>query len=683
MTADKTADKTADNKPAAKRASTTRRRFKAEVRKVLELVIGSLYTHKEIFLRELISNASDALEKLRFEALREEDLYEGESTLSIRIEYDAGRRTLAVIDNGIGMAREEIADHLGTIAGSGTRHLLESLEQGKDAPELIGRFGVGFYAAFMVADKVVVESRRAGVSRSEGVRWSSTGEGGYSIENVDRPKRGTRVTLYLKEGADEYLDETRLRAIVHRYSDYVNFPILMPASEGGGEEQVNRATAIWTVPRKNLSEREYHEFYRHLSHELGEPLCYVHSRVEGKAEYICLLYVPAESPLLPHEQWQHRSVRLYVRRVFIMDQAEAFLPTWLRFVRGVIDSEGLPLNVSRETLQTNSEVETIRRGCTRKVLDALRRLADEEPEKYTRFWGNYGAVLKEGALEDSPFRSDVIELFRFYSTNDAEADNPGVSLADYAARMLADQKEIYCLTADNLDAARRSPHLEAFAGKAREVLLMTDPIDEWLVMRMPPYRDYPLRLITHGDLELPGDKEAAAKSSPADTELTAHVTKALGKQVREVRMSSRLTESAACLVYGEREPSDRMRRLLEAGGRSLPAIAPVLALNPRHPLVRQAQAAAPDSGRFTDLAHLLLDQARLNEGVLPPDPAGFVRTMNRILTGAPSSEKVASSADKDDNAARETGRGGPDAVADNGGNQAANEATGDGSSRFQ
>ena len=639
------ADNVADKKPA--RAQASRRRFKAEVRKVLDLVIGSLYTHKEIFLRELVSNASDALEKLRFEALRDEALYEGDSALNIRIEWNAEQRTLAVIDNGIGMDREEIAENLGTIAGSGTRRLLDSLAQGGTAPELIGRFGVGFYAAFMVADKVVVEARRAGAPRAAGVRWSSTGEGGYSVEELDRPKRGTRVTLHLKEDADEYLDGARLHDIVRRYSDYVGFPILMPVGEDGREQQVNRATALWAMPRKELSEREYHEFYRHLSHELGEPLCYVHSRVEGKAEYICLLYVPADPPLLPQQQGQYRSVRLYVRRVFIMDRAEEFLPPWLRFVQGVIDAEGLPLNVSRETLQTNREVETIRRGCTRKVLDMLRRLAAEDAEKYARFWRNFGTVLKEGALEESPLRADILELLRFYSTHDAQAETPEVSLADYVARMPADQQEIYCLTADNLDSARRSPHLEAFAEVQREVLLMTDPIDEWLVMRMPAYQERALRLVTHGELELPAGAQAQDQAVP-DAGLAGRIAKVLGEQVREVRTSTRLTQSAACLVYGEHEPSGRMRRLLEAGGRKLPSGAPVLELNPHHPLVRLAGEAAPDSERCADLARLLLDQARLAEGILPPDPAGFVQAMNRILAPGDAAAPAPASAGNGD-----------------------------------
>ncbi len=614
MTADKPA------KPVAQR------RFKADVRKVLDLVVGSLYTHQEIFLRELISNASDALEKLRFEAVQNEDLYEGDGDLKIRVEYDAEAATLSVSDNGIGMSDEEIAMHLGTIAGSGTRHLLESMKQGGDAPELIGRFGVGFYAAFMVADRVVVESRRAGFSREQGVRWSSKGEGGYSLEALDRPKHGTRVTLHIKKVAEEFLDGTRLRGIVHRYSDHVGFPIFIAMDKGSREAQVNQGTALWTRPKQELNEREYHEFYRHLSHNLDTPLCHVHSRVEGKVEYTCLLYIPSEPPLLPHEQQQHHNVKLYVHRVFIMDRAADFLPPWLRFVCGIVDADGLPLNISRETLQVNREVEAIRQGCTRKVLEMLRRTASKDAGQYAKFWRAFGTVLKEGALEESPHRDDVIDLLRFHSTRE-DRDEPRVSLKDYTERMQAAQQEIYCLTADDLQTARHSPHLEMFKEQDLEVLLMTDAIDEWLVMRMPEYQGKKLRLLTHGELEIPGQDNAMP---PSDSGLAGRIATQLGDAVSAVRMSARMRESASCLVYGDHDPSSRMRRMLAANGRTLPHAAPVLELNPNHALIQQAEQLGTDES-LADIARLLLDQAHLSEGTLPADPTGFVQAVNRLL----------------------------------------------------
>ena len=615
------------------------RRFKAEIKKLLDLIVHSLYSNKEIFLRELISNASDAAEKLRFEALSDETLYEGDSKLKVLVEYDRKARTISVTDNGIGMSREEVETNLGTIAHSGTRRFLEALQQGKEPDsKLIGQFGVGFYSAFVVARTVEVLTRRAGTARTEGVLWRSGGEGGYEVETVDRPKRGTRITLYLREEEDEFLDGARLRAMIRRYSDHVPVPIVMYREEGSGEETVNQATAIWLRNKKDVSDREYKEFYRHVAHDLGDPLRYVHSRVEGKMEYSCLLYVPKQAPLFMEKLLdRHRGVRLYVRRVFIMDDAEQLLPSWLRFVRGVVDSDDLPLNVSREMLQRNRTVEAIRKGCTRKVLDLLTGMAKDEPDAYRSFWREFGRHLKEGMVgEETVFQEDLAELLRFFSTREENAE-PAVSLRDYVERMPSTQEAIYYLSADSVRAARGSPHLEIFRERGLEVLLSSDPVDEIVFGRMQTYKDKPFRLVSKEDLDVSATKESGSDKkveedvSPGKFDaVLEQLASHLGEKVREVRLSRRLRDSAACLVYGEQDISSHMQRVLRATGYSVPKARPILELNPDHVLV-QGLLSIQDSERLHDWSLIFYGQALLSEGVPLAEPADFVRRLNRLL----------------------------------------------------
>lgn len=607
--------------------------FQTEVRQLLDLMIHSLYSEKEIFLRELISNASDASDKLRFEALRDESLYEGDSDLKIRVSLDKAARTLTVADNGIGMSREEVIENIGTIARSGTRRFFERLtgDEAKDA-RLIGQFGVGFYSAFMVADKVTLLTRRAGAAQTEGVAWESTGEGDYTIETVDRPERGTTVILHLREGEDEFLEDYRLQGIIRRYSDHITLPIVMPAADGG-EETVNKASALWARPRGEVTELEYDEFYKHVAHDMEPPLAHVHSRVEGKQEYTILLFVPRRAPFDLFDRDRRYGVKLYVRRVFIMDDAEQLMPNYLRFVRGVIDAADLPLNVSREILQKSRDIDTIRNGSTRKVLDLLADLADKEPEKYRSFWTEFGVVLKEGVVEDSGNRERIAKLLRFSTT---ERDAQEVSLADYVGRMVAGQDKIYYLTAENLTAARHSPHLEVFRKKGIEVLLLTDRIDEWLVTHLQEFDGKPIKSIAKGDLDLPAadaDKAAEAEkrsSEPEWKDLTERMAKVLGDKVKEVRLSDRLTESPACLVAGEHDLGIHLERLLKAAGQKAPASRPILELNPDHPLVTRLRSET-DEARFGDWTHILFDQATLAEGGTLEDGAGFVQRLNALL----------------------------------------------------
>jgi len=612
-------------------------RFKAEVRKLLDLVIHSLYSNKEIFLRELISNASDAAEKLRFEALRDDGLYEGNADLCIRIECDREARTITISDNGIGMSREEVSDNLGTLAGSGTRKFLEAMEQ-QDAGNLVGRFGVGFYSAFVVADEVTVETRRAGLLRSEGVRWHSRGEGGYSVTALDKPKRGTRVILHLREGedSDAFLDEARLRAIVQKYSDHIAFPILMQGGNGeSGEQAVNQATALWSRNKKDVAEEEYKEFYTHLTHDLEAPLRHVHARVEGTTEYTCLLYLPAHAALLPWEQGERRGVRLYVQRVFILDDVGLLLPPWLRFVRGVVSCDDLPLNVSRELLQENRALNVIRNGCARRILDLLQDVAANHAEDYLAFWRNFGRELKEGLLAESSFHDDLLGLARFASTR---AGGDGVvSLEDYVAGMQPEQEAIYFLPTADAEAGRGSPLLESFHEHDLEVLL-ADPLDELAFGRMRNYQGKSLVSVATEGLTLPGetadaetgdnDREQADDAPLA--ELARKMQDKLGEQVRDVRPSRRLRESASCLVYGEHQPSAHLRRALESSGHRLPGQLPLLEINPRHPLVQQLQTVE-DEQRFGDWCLLLYEQAALGEGLPLKDPTGFVQRLNRLL----------------------------------------------------
>ena len=609
--------------------------FQTEVRQLLDLMIHSLYSDKDIFLRELISNASDAVDKLRFEALRDESLYEGDSDLKIRVQVDKAARTITIADNGIGMTRDEVIENIGTIASSGTRRFFERLtgDEAKDA-RLIGQFGVGFYSAFMVADRVTLLTRRAGTASAQGVRWESAGTGDYTVETVERPERGTAVVLHVREGEDEFLDDHRLKAIIRRYSDHITLPIVMPAADGASET-VNKAAALWARPRQDITELEYDEFYKHVAHDFEAPLAHIHSRVEGKQEYTALLFVPRRAPFDLFDRDRRYGVKLYVRRVFIMDDAEQLLPNYLRFVRGVIDAADLPLNVSREILQKSRDIDTIRSGATRKVLDLLAELAEKEPEKYRTFWAEFGVVLKEGVVEDAGNRERIAKLLRFQTT--AESGD-GVSLADYVARMVEGQDKIYYVTAESAAAARHSPHLEIFRRKGIEVLLLTDRIDEWLVTHLSEFEGHALRSVAKGDLDLKGVGRDEDGPKVAETEepewkaLSERMAKVLGDKVKEVRVSHRLTESPACLVAGEHDLGIHLERLLKAAGQSAPASRPVLEINPGHPLVMRLRGESSEQ-RLADWTMLLFDQAILAEGGALEDGAEFVHRLNGLLLG--------------------------------------------------
>ena len=625
--------------------------FQTEVRKLLDLMVHSLYSNKEIFLRELISNASDAADKLRFEALSDDALYEGDGELKVRVSFDPDARTVSIRDNGIGMTREEIAANLGTIARSGTRQFFESLtgDSAKDT-QLIGQFGVGFYSSFIVADRVTVTSRRAGRPAAEGVRWESSGEGEFTVETVDVEPRGTEVVLHLRDGEDEFLDRYRLRSIVRKYSDHVSIPILMPGEgkgdggdadgdedsdrdDGSGEETINAATALWTRNRSELEDDDYKGFYKHVAHDFEDPLAWVHSRVEGNLEYSLLLFVPARAQFDLWDRNIRRGVKLYVRRVFIMDDAEHLMPAYLRFVRGVIDSADLPLNISREILQENRQIQSIRTGSVKRVLDLLAGMAKDEPDKYATFWEHFGRVLKEGVVEDARNREPIAKLLRFASTHNP-GDEQTVSLDDYVARMKDGQKGIYYVTADGYRTARNSPHLEVFDKHGLEVLLLADPIDEWLVMHLTEYEDKPLTSVMKGELDL-GDV-AVDDETPEDEADGDHgpvlerFREALSERVKDVRVTRRLSTSPACLVGEEYELSRHMERILDAAGQKVDSTRPILEINPDHPMVARL-AEETDSARRQDWANLIFDQALLSEGGKLDDPAVFVRRMNELI----------------------------------------------------
>ena len=618
--------------------STTREtlEFQAQVRELLQLMIHSLYSHREIFLRELISNASDANDKLRFLALSEPGLLGTESELAIWIDADSNAGTLTIRDNGTGMSREEAVSHLGVIAKSGTGEFFRRLtgDQQKDA-QLIGQFGVGFYSAFIVADRVEVLTRRADVPASAGVRWESSADGQFTVETIERAERGTSVVLHLKADAREFLDAFRLRSLVRRYSDHIAFPVRM-RKEGVASldyEAVNQAQALWTRPRGEVKDEEYRDFYRHIAHDGADPLAWAHNRVEGKREYTSLLYVPSRAPF---DLWQReaaRGLKLYVRRVFIMDNAEQFLPLYLRFIKGVVDSSDLPLNVSRELLQQDSEVEAMRGALTRRALELLARLAKDEPEKYQQLWREFGRVLKEGLAEDPANRERLLPLLRFASTATSGSEET-VSLADYVGRMKSGQQRIYYLIADSLDAARGSPQLELLRQKDIEVLLMADRVDEWVMGQVEEFEGKRFKDVARGDLELAGlaaeaDKARVDAERKESKALLKRVKDALAERVLEVRVSERLLESPACLVRGEGELSAQMRRLLAASGQSMPPTAPVLELNVAHPLVRHLEAQQGPG--FEELALLLFDEASLVEGGQIANPAEFSRRLNALL----------------------------------------------------
>ncbi len=624
--------------------------FRAEVSQVLHLVIRSLYSNKEIFLRELISNASDAAEKLRFEALGDDALYENDAELRIRVEVDRESRRIRVIDNGIGMSRQEVTETIGSIASSGTRKFLESLtgDQAQDN-RLIGQFGVGFYSAFIVADKVSLVSRRAGLGPEHGVRWESDGEGAYSIETVEKAGRGTEVILHLREGEDEFLDTWRIRNIIGKFSDHIALPIEMKKehldkdqeSETLEYERVNKGMALWLRPKAEISEEEYQTFYKHVSHDFDDPLAYVHNRVEGSNEYSSLLFIPKRAPFDLWERDIKHGVKLYVRRVFILDEADKLMPHYLRFVKGVVDSDDLPLNVSREMLQHNRKLDSIRTANTKRVLGLLEGLAKDEPEKYRTFWKEFGRVLKEGPAEDFANKERIAALLRFASTK-TEGDDQALSLDDYIGRMVEGQDKLYYLTADSPAAARSSPHLEIFKQKGIEVLLLCDRVDEWLVSHLSEYKGKTLQSVAKGELDLGAledveTKEAVAKAATEHKDLLERLKASLGERVKEVRASHRLTDSPACLVVESYEMSANLARVLKSIGQSSLSSPPSLEVNLQHPLMRHLEAET-EPGRFDELAHLTYDQALLAEGGQLDDPAAFVRRLNHLLLSLTSEQ---------------------------------------------
>jgi molecular chaperone HtpG len=605
--------------------------FQAEVKQVLQLMIHSLYSNKEIFLRELISNSSDALDKLRFGALADAALAQKNQDLKIHVDFDKEKRTLTVSDNGIGMTRSEVMENLGTIAKSGTREFLTNLtgDQAKDS-KLIGQFGVGFYSTFIIADKVSVLTRHA--SSDEAVLWESDGQGEYTLEDATKPEHGTQVTLHLKEGEDEFLDEYRLQNIISKYSDHIAFPVLM--LKDSQYETVNKATALWTCNKSEISDEDYQGFYKHIAHDFADPLAWTHNRVEGTTEYIHLLYIPSQAPFDLWNKDYRRGIKLYVQRVFIMDEAEDFMPHYLRFVRGVIDSSDLPLNVSREILQNNKVVETIRKGSVKKVLNLLEDLAKNSPEKYQQFWNAFGEVLKEGPAEDFANKEQIAQLLRFATTHDANAGQV-VSLNDYIARMPAEQKHIYYVTADTLPAAKSSPHLEIFRKKNIEVLLLHHRVDEWLVSHLTEYQGKTLQSITKGELDLgdlenPETKKVQEEVDKSFTDLVVKFKEVLGDHVKEVRITHRLTESPACVVSDAHDMGRQMQKILEAAGQAVPESKPILELNPYHPLVEKLHQNL-NQPQLSDWAQVLLDQAVLAEGGQLPDPAAFVKRLNLLL----------------------------------------------------
>ena len=617
--------------------------FQAEVKQLLHLMIHSLYSNKEIFLRELISNASDAADKLRFEALSDASLYGTDADLKIRVRFDKTARTLTVSDNGVGMSREEVVTNVGTIAKSGTREFFQALtgDQAKDA-HLIGQFGVGFYSSFIVADRVTLVTRRAGLGASEAVRWESDGGGEYSIETVEKEGRGTDVTLHLREGEDDLLDDFRLRALIRKYSDHIAIPIRMEKSAwdeeakahkpAGEDETVNQASALWARPKAEISEEQYQEFYKHVAHDFETPLAWTHNRVEGRHEYTQLLYLPAHAPFDLWDRQHRHGIKLYVRRVFIMDDAEQLLPGYLRFVRGVVDSNDLPLNVSREILQQSKDIEAIRSGCTKRVLGLLEDLAQNQKEKYAGFWKEFGLVLKEGAGEDHANREKIAALLRFASTqNDSEEQS--VSLADYIGRMKPGQEKIYFVTAESFLAAKNSPHLEVFRRKGIEVLLLSERVDEWLVSNLTEFEGKQLASVARGDLDLgkledEAEKKEQEKQAGEYKDLTEKIKGALGEQVKEVRVTLRLTSSPACLVSDQYDMGGNLARILKAAGQKVPESKPIMEINPGHPLVQRLKY---EEAHFADWSQVLFDQAMLAEGGQLNDPAGFVKRLNELM----------------------------------------------------
>ena len=620
--------------------------FQTEARQILHLMTHSLYSNKEIFLRELISNASDACDKLRFEALKDDSLYDGDSELQIRINFDKDAKTLTISDNGIGMSRQEVIDNIGTIASSGTRKFLENLtgDEAKDS-QMIGQFGVGFYSSFIVADKVTLITRRAGAA-DEAVRWESDGHGSFTLENVQKDTRGTDVILHLKDDEVEFLDHYRLRNIIKKYSDHISLPIMMPKQDlsakseddkdkqdDSGEiewERVNSASALWARDRKDISEDEYKEFYKQISLDFEDPLAWTHNRVEGSQSYTSLLYIPKKAPFDLYDRDHKRGVKLYVKRIFIMDDAEHLMPNYLRFVKGVIDSDDLPLNVSREILQKNKIIDRIRGASVKKILGLLESLVKDRPDDYKQFWQTFGQVLKEGPIEDLDNKERVAKLLRFASTHN-DTDEQNVSLEDYVSRMQEGQEKIYYITAENFTAAKNSPHLEVFRKKGIEVLLLSDRIDEWLVAHLTEFDGKPLQSVARGDLDIDAEEteKDIKKAEKEYKKVISKVEKLLGDKVKEVRLSKRLTDSPSCLVLNEHDMSPQMQQILEAAGQYAPKAQPILELNPDHALVKKLKEV--DDKAFDDWATLMYEQAQVAAGELPEDAAEFVKRVNRLL----------------------------------------------------
>jgi len=621
--------------------------FQTEAKQLLKLMIHSLYSNKEIVMRELISNASDAADKLRFEGLINASLYESDSELKIRISYDSEARTITITDNGIGMSRQEVIDHIGTIAKSGTREFFDSLtgDQAKDA-HLIGQFGVGFYSAFIIADKVTLNTRRAGLTAEQGVRWESAGEGDYTLEAIVKPTRGTEITLHLREDEDEFLNGMRLRNIIRKYSDHITLPIVMKKEEWSHEdkknqiidedETINQASALWARSKNDITDEQYQEFYKHVAHDFEPPLAYLHAKVEGKQEYTQLLYIPSRAPFDLFDRDHRRGVKLYVQRVFIMDDAEKLLPNYLRFIRGVIDSNDLPLNVSREILQESKDIDSIRAGVVKKVLGLIEDLAnnedDAENQKFKTFYREFGQVLKEGVGEDFANRDRIAKLLRFVTTQ-SDSDEPSIALNTYIQRMKDGQEKIYYVTADSLKAARSSPHLEVFRKKNIEVLLLSDRIDEWLVTNLSEFEGKSLQSVAKGGLDLgnledDAEKEEQKKEADAYQELIEKMKTTLSEQVKDVRVTFRLTESPACLVADTYDMGGNLERLLKSAGQKIQHAKPILEINPHHPMIQRLKS---EEENFTDWSHLLFDQALLAEGGQLEDPVAFVKRLNELL----------------------------------------------------
>jgi molecular chaperone HtpG len=622
-------------------ANAETRGFETEVKQLLDLMIHSLYSNKDIFLRELISNASDACDRLRFTAVSDASLYEDDIELKVKISYDKKNRTVTVSDNGVGMNRDEVIDNIGTIAKSGTQSFLASItgDQKSDA-NLIGQFGVGFYSSFIVADEVTLRSRKAGDSADKGVEWASQGKGEYEIKSIEKASRGTEITLHLREGEDEFLNDWKLRSIITAYSDHIDFPVVMnktvePQEEGGEavieEETVNQASALWTRAKSDIKDEEYKEFYKHVAHDYEDPIDWRHNRVEGTTEYTSLLYIPARAPFDLYDRESRHGIKLYVKRVFILEDAEQLMPRYLRFVRGLIDSNDLPLNISREMLQGSKVIDNIRSGSVKKVLGMLEKIAKNDPEKYDKIWTEFGRVLKEGPAEDVANREKIAKLLRFATTHTGE-EAQTVSLEDYVARMQEGQDKIYYVAADSHSAAKNSPHLEIFKKKGIEVLLLSDRVDEWLTAHLMEYDGKKIRSVAKGELDL--DDESSEKKleqkAKASEKLIKRMKKALEDRVEDVRVTNRLTDSPACIVLNEHDMAMHMQRILKEAGHALPGSKPILEINPDHPIVKKLDTEKSKK-KFTDWSDILFDQALLAEGGQLEDPASFVAKLNKML----------------------------------------------------